>query len=200
MIGWMILAVVLLLLCWPVGLELESQNGDSTVTLRLWSVIPLQLWPQKPKKPKKPKKAGHEKKAKQGKRKKAERPSSPKKPMTTGELLELIDDLLPEIGRLFGRLLRALTVSCTLRLTVFQEDAAETALQCGKLNGVLYSIYVLLAGMVRLREYDVAVQPCFFEQPSQRYLRLRVSTLPPVLLGGVILFLLRGGRLLLKHK
>lgn len=103
-------------------------------------------------------------------------------------IIQLISDLLPQVGRGVGYILRRLTLArCRTVLIVGGEDAAKSALRCAQIYAVFYSGYALLANLMRVQEFHLSVIPEFLGAEEnadvELLMRLRLSS---ILWGGVL--------------
>lgn len=197
MIKWILLGLgllLLLLLVAPIGVEVVYREGK--LNGKVWILgIPIRL------------KAGQSaKKAKKGKKAKAEKPAKQKEPapakekrkLLIGDLLQTLNDILPEVGRLLGHTTRHITIRrIAAVIPVSGEDAAQVGIRYGQYNALLYTIYTWFCSHMRLRRWLVSLNPDFTgEFPADFWLELCISASPAVLLWGVLRFTLRGGLIL----
>lgn len=196
MLGWILLSLLgllLLVLAAPVGVELLYRDSKLRVRLRILGVRRM-IYPPRPKKPRKPKKA----KAKKEKPPKPPVEEAPKKPMLPMDMLQTVNDMLPEVGRLLGHTMRHFTIKrLRLQLPASADDSAEVAIRYGQMNAICYNIYIYLASATRLREWQVNIVPDWDgEHPADIALELWLRASPAVLLWGALLFAVRGGVIL----
>ena len=109
MVGWIILgiflALILLILLIPVGVDLGNEGGRFHLSAKVGTVL-VQLFPRQEKKPKEPKQNKKKKKKKKEEPQEEEEPAPRKKrslPFNRDELLELVRVVLRGIGK-FGPL------------------------------------------------------------------------------------------------
>ena len=162
-----ILAVLLLIGCIPVGVDAAYGEGGIRLAVKIW-LFRLQLLPQKPKKKKKP--AGQ----------KADQKPRPETPPRKKARLTL--NILCTILRGAGRLTRAIIGSLHITkidvvLGVRGEDPAETARSYGRLNAWLYPALGFLDRFVYLDFEQLRLLPDFGSaQPTvQDRVSFRVS-------------------------
>ena len=108
MVGWIILgvfvALILLLLLIPFGIDLGNEGGSFHLSAKLGPLL-IQILPRREKKPKEPRQNKKKKKKKEEKPEEEEEPKPKKKrslPFNWDELLELARVVLRGIGK-FGR-------------------------------------------------------------------------------------------------
>lgn len=188
----LLLALLLTLLLIPLRLECICRAGSWRVRLVVLGFGTV-LYPEQPKKKKKQQKTD----------KPEPEQAEPQKKKKTGEQLamdglQLINDLLPHLGRLLGRILRGITVRrLRLRFAVTGEDAAQVGIRYGQAQALCYTIYSELASMVRLREAKIAPIPDFTgANPVPLEADLRLSVSPMVILCAALCFVARGGVIL----
>lgn len=195
---WALLLLLVLLLFCKVRVELLYLDGALTVRVRILHLLRFLVYPVKPKKPR-AKKA--EKKPKKPKKEKPPKEETPKKKgsMLLGDIVQTLNDLLPLLGRSIDYWLRHLTINrCRVRAVVHREDAAETGLECGKLNAICYTLYAWCRSRIRIKTFSLNIVPNFVNDEEPLNVELHISTSPAALLWGMLLFLARGGRAILK--
>lgn len=184
-LGWLLLglaAALLLLLFLPVCVTAEYREGALSVRLRLLGVLRLSLDPFAEKAPKK-KPDKKKRAAARGRKKKAadEPQTKPKKaPPSVEELL----DLLSAAGVLTRRSLRALHIrGVILILPIHREDAAETAVACGKTQAWLNGVLAALRNFLDIRVVQVRTLPDYTNEiTAGPYFTGSVSALPVMFL------------------
>ena len=154
MIGWIILAAIVLLIFVISLIRLGGRakyDGNGFYAYVLAGPVKIQLYPAKPRdeekqKKKKPKKE----KTKKEKPKKAE-DSPEKKPGTLGRVLEL----LPVVGEAAGSLKRKIRIDHLILTVIWgAEDAASAALGYGKANAFLGMIWPLIDHNFKVKKCD----------------------------------------------
>ncbi len=163
MIGWIVLAAVLLLFVLISLIRLGGRakyDADGFYAYVLAGPAKIQLFPAKPKDKQIPKKQ----KPKKEKPKKAEAHAGKKKPGTLGRVLEL----LPVVGEAAGSLKRKIRID-HLVLTVIwgAEDAASAALGYGKANAFLGMIWPLIDHNFKVKKCDWNVDVDYGKQKPE---------------------------------
>ncbi|MEG2073777.1 MAG: DUF2953 domain-containing protein, partial [Angelakisella sp.] len=187
-IVWALLALLALLLFCQAQIKLLSLDGTVTVKLRLLHLFKFTLYPQKPK-PEKPK----------GEKAKAEKPPPPKsakkkEAIPIGDIIETINDLLPQLGRSLDYWLRHITIERLLvRAVIHREDAADTAIDCGRISAAGYTLYAWCSNIMKIKEFSFNAVPNFTNEAEPINVALHVSAAPGALLWGLLLFIARGG-------
>lgn len=151
-LGWTLLAflaLILLALVLPVRAELEYREGALSMRVRVFGLsfqgypLPEQLKKRKPKK----------KAAKSPKKKKKKEPRLEP---------EDIGNLLGAAGTLIQRMYRMIHITNVILIVpIHREDAAKTALACGKAEAWLSGMAALLQNYFDLRIVQVRVLPDF---------------------------------------
>lgn len=194
MLKWILLALLSLLALLffsRVRVELLSLDSAVTVKLRLLHLFRLQVYPIK-QRPKKVKKAAT-KKTKAPKPLK-EKPPKAKSNIPLGDYIQTLCDLLPLLGRCFDYWLRHTTIDrLWVRALLHDEDAADTAVRCGRASAAANTLYVWFRGRIKIKQYSVNILPNFTDTAEPVNLCLWVSASPAGLLWGLVLFLCRGG-------
>lgn len=160
MIGWIILAVILVLIIVISLIRLGGRakyDAEGFYAYVLVGPAKVQLYPVKPKDKQKPKKE-KQKKEKSGKTKQK---SEEEKPGTLGRVLKL----LPLVGEAAGSLKRKIRID-HLVLTVIwgAEDAASAALGYGKANAFLGMIWPLIDHNFKVKKCDWNIDVDYGEQ------------------------------------
>lgn len=153
MTGWLIaggiVALLFLILLLPVTLRLAA--GEKTeVTLR-YTFYRKRLFPaeEREKKPKDMKGAPRE-----------EKPApEPKEKKSIFETLDMLSDLLAAID---GRLRGCLVVSSlALSIRIAEEDAAQTAIQYGRVSAYVHTALALARNLIPIRKARINITPDF---------------------------------------
>ena len=174
-----LLAVLLLLLCMPVRVELLAQPEDPMRCLVCWLFLKIDLLKLKKDKTPKKKEAQSEKKDKEEQKKKTKKKKPAKRKMPLSDLLQIIWELLGASGRglrLLGRWLKVYRLR--LKLVVARGDAAETALAYGRVNAAVYGAYASLGNVLKLCRPDFTITPDFTGTQDQLELDIRLRLLP----------------------
>lgn len=155
MIGWIILAAVVLLFAALSLIRLGGRakyDSDGFYAYVLVGPAKIQLYPAKPRDEQKPKKEKPRKKnQKREKPKKAEADSGEEKPGTLGRALKL----LPVVGEAAGSLKRKIRIDCLVLTVIWgAKDAASAALGYGKANAFLGMIWPLIDHNFKVKKCD----------------------------------------------
>ena len=179
-LGWILLALLALLLLalvLPVCAQIEYREGSLSVQARVFG-LPFKIYPfaqngktRRPKK-KKPEKT-------------AQNPKSPKKKKkkAPGMGFEDIANLLGAAGTFVRRMYRMIHITDVILIVpIHGEDAAQTALACGKTEAWLSSMAALLQNYFDLRIVQIRVLPDFTNEITAGiYLSCAVGVRPIVL-------------------
>lgn len=189
MIGWIILAVIVLLLVVISLIRLGGRakyDADGFRAYVLVGPVKVQLYPAKPK---------DEKKAKPQKEKKPkkERPVSEEKaPGTLGRVMEL----LPVVGEAAGALKRKIRIDhLTLSVVWRAEDAASAAIGYGRANAFLGMIWPLIDNNFRVKKCDWNVDVDYEVQKPQFSADAAIT----ITVGQLVAFVLHYGVRLLRN-
>lgn len=180
-LGWTLLtllALLVLALVLPVRAELEYREGACSVRVRFFGV-PLRVYPfserfkrrkPKPKRPKQP--ANGAASASQKKKKKLPRLKA-----------EDLQNLLGAAGAFMRRMYRMIHITdVILILPVHREDAAQTALACGRAEAWLAGMAALAQNYFELRIVQLRVLPDFTNEITAGvYLSCSIGTRPVAL-------------------
>ena len=162
MVGWIILgifvALLLLLLLTPVGVDLGYEGGEFHLSAKVGAFL-IQLLPkkkkaegeEKPKKEKKPKKKKEKKPKEQTEESEQEKKRKRKLNFTKEEIFELVQKVLGSLKK-FGKL----TVDrFLLHYTAAGRDPADTAMTFGYVNAALSALEPICSKQFRVKDYDV---------------------------------------------
>lgn len=184
-LGWTLLtllALLLLALVLPVRAEIEYREGALTVQARVFGLA-FKIYPfaqsgktRRPKK-KKPKKAEQAPKSRKKKKKKA-----------PGMGLEDLGNLLGAAGAFVRRMYRMIHITDVILIVpIHRDDAAQTALACGRAEAWLSSAAALLQNYFDLRIVQVRVLPDFTNEITAGiYLSCAVGVRPIALVAAGI--------------
>lgn len=184
-----ILLFILLLLIIPVRVFFDYADEGATAYAR-YILLRFPLYPA----PDKPAKPGKEEPEPAAKEKRGAKTSF-------FDLLQTINDMLPEAGRMLGRILRGTVLyRCRVSAVVSGKDAAETAIRYGRANALLYCIYAALCNAIRVKEFaaDIGQDYMGGEEKAEIHAAFRMT--PLIVLGAGIGFMFRGGAALLPKK
>lgn len=178
MTALIIIAAVLLflglLLSFPLRLELRYQ--ESLFIKIRYLFFSAQMVPPKKKK----KKKKHKKGKASGKKQKKTEKKSPFSDIIKERGLKGFLRFLREVGKiavkLLKRLLRHVVVhKLSVSVLAAGADAADTALNYGKVCGVVYPVVGFLVGNTHCKQYHVSVSPGFHEKESAVDFEARLS-------------------------
>lgn len=119
------------------------------------------------------------------KKAKADKPVKPKRkfPLTVKDMIGLlpqaIERLIPPIRKL---LKRTVIGKFSLQMTVVGSDAADTAIQFGKVNGAVFYTVALLDRIMTLKVKNVDIIPGFTAEQSGFKLSAKIKAYPLALL------------------
>ncbi len=197
LIGIILLLTVLLLLI-PVTIKIIHQNDDTFIEAK-WLFIKKILLPA-------PEKAPKEKKTKKPKEKKPatkEGTPSPKKDKIAAimEYMSLVSPILKAIKKPMKSLLKTIKIKINhLTLTINSEDSAQTAILYGKISGVFYSFYSLVARTFSLKAKDITLAPDFLGEKSKFSCNMEIVIIPIVTLVPSVAMIINISKEVLKHK
>jgi len=146
--------------------------------------LKFQLYPAPEKKPKKPK---PEKEEPEEKKKKEPKPKEPGgnilarfyKNQGLGGVLELLGAVKDALGGMLGRMWRTIVIhDLYLDISVTDEDAAATAIKYGRVCAVVYPCMGKICSGMRVRRYDLDVQPDYLALQDKAALYCTLSVRP----------------------
>lgn len=152
-----ILAVILLLLFMPVGVDAAYLGGNFTLAAKI-GFLRLNLVPGKGHKEKKPKKEKPEKEKKQ-KKKKEKAKDKPKRKLTKDDILSIAKIALKMLGRFRRKLCFD---ELMLHLTVAMDDPCDTVTRYGQINAAISGLLPPLHKAFRIRKEDIGTAMDFF--------------------------------------
>ncbi|MEA5010807.1 MAG: DUF2953 domain-containing protein [Angelakisella sp.] len=202
MVGKILLGLLILLVAafWvPVNIRTVCCNGEVTTVVQ-WLFFKIQVFPPGEEKPKKKKKIKAE--AKPGEEP-AKKPKGKNQLEFVFDVLQLINDIVPHAGKAVRYILKRVVLKrCRVTIVVAQEDAADTAIRYGQANAVFYNCYALLCSILKVREFYMTITPDYTSGPHAEKADADVtfSIRPGTVLAAAIIFLVRGGKIMLNSK
>lgn len=165
-----ILLFILLLLLIPLRLKIRY-NGEETSAVFKYFLFSIRLYP---------KKDGGKNKKKENKKEK-EKPYSEfqkksKAPFT--QQVSTLISLVTSSGRLAKIALSLHNLKFTVTAKVCSEDAAQTAVNCGKTSAFLHSAAAVLGNFIEIKKRNIAVLPDYEGSESVYNLDAVLSLLP----------------------
>lgn len=166
-----VIATVLLLLCIPVRLVVHYQTAKRPIGQLRWLFFRINLLKAMEKKTKQEKHPAQKKKKPEKKKE--------KKPLEFSHSIGTVVDLLGSLKGGAAMIVRGFRIY-RLRLTmvVAGEDAAETAVDYGKCNTIIYSSYALATHFLNLCNPDIDIRPDFVSEKSSVDFEMRGMLLP----------------------
>lgn len=172
------MALLAALLLAPVSVRVWQEDTAGARLSYLFFRVTLFPFPKRPEQEPKQKKQIRDKKPKAEKKAPA---------FSAKEILELLGLLLPRLSRTAARLVRRTTLArVTLDLTVGRGDAAQTAIEFGKMNGRVYAALAFFQNFVKVRVKRIEVLPDFTAERDQYRFSVTVRTLPITLLAAAL--------------
>lgn len=181
-----VLGVLTALLCIRVGLLVRWSDKLELWVCWLFLRIPL----KRPVENAEKLATEEEKKAKKAAEQKLKKKSKKEgEPRALEDIIAMVLDLAGSATGALRMLLRNLRVSgLNLRVTVAEGDAAETAIQYGRMSAYIYGAYATLQSMVKMKRTRIDIQPDFCAEEGGFTLRFRVSLMPIAVIGAAGLF------------
>jgi hypothetical protein len=190
--------VILLSIKFAVTVHYE---GDVAVSIK-WLFIKINILPKQEKKPKKEKKKKEKKKEKKEEepKKEDETVKEPKKKKGdnmfvrfyknrgVSGVVQLLKDAASAVGGMFRRIGRAfLFEELYISLTVGAGDSAETAIKYGKVCSGAFPAMGLLVNSMRIRKYNLEINPDFIFGKTEARLHTKISFRPISFINAVII-------------
>ena len=178
-----IIAVIISVFYIPVYFDINL-GKENSVTLG-YLLFKIRLFPNKKKKSEKPNPKKKEKT-------KAKEKPKPKKETTSsdfGEILDILKEQLPNIKKTTKKLFGAIKIKkLYVNWKIAAEDAFETAMNFGKLNGVFYVVYGMLSNILKIEPKQINIYPNFLTEESEINVKMRVLISPAKIIGAVFGF------------
>jgi len=169
----LVIIIIALVLFFPAAADIDydTKNGLA-VSARIYLFFKLKLYPRVPKKEKK-----QQKQAEQAQQAAAPAEKKGKSKHDAIELLEYARQLLPQAAKMLSVLRRTFYISIIrLRLTVSDDDAAETALKYGRANTLVWTLAGMLAASFNATpKPDIYISPDFNTQNESLSLKIRIN-------------------------
>jgi len=204
MMGWIlsgIAAFILLLALVPFIITVTYEKSGFSLTLRyLFFTFPLFLTGEEGAENSRKREKRGSPDSKKSKQKKPSKNVSKEK-ISLFDMLSLINDLLPNIGKELKYILnRTSLYRFRLTLGFSGKDAAEAAISCGRANAVLYSMYAPLSNILKVKEWNLCIYPDFLAEEDRQELLAKLRVKPLTLLLGGGRLILRSGMMYLSVK
>ena len=186
MAGWIFAGLGILLLCLlllPVVFQAEY-DGELTVWVR-YVFLRRQILPRPPGKEKPP----------EGEKASPPQGESTKKPqkekLSAGELFSLSKTILEGLWPPLRRLLKTVVFyDIFFGMRVAEEDAAQTAISCGRYNAAAFGICGFLENFFQIKRVKISIFPDFTQEESAVRFRGKVRVIPlAALAAGIAAFI-----------
>lgn len=179
MTGWIIfgsiVVLIVVILCIPLQVLLEYKDEAFYVMAR-YAFFKYKILPADPKK---------KEKREQKKLKKQQRATKKGKPLTAPakpekrslpETIKMVKVILDSIHAPFNRLLKRIRLTdIAFYMKTVGENAAETAVEVGKVNAYIYGFYAYLKNFFKVQDPDILIAPDYYGEKSQTYFKMTVS-------------------------
>lgn len=201
-VGTALLLLLLFVLVYPVKIYVDYIDGKTKLILKIPPLIKKLVYDSEVTKEKvSKKKKGAKSKKKQvtteNKASKAKAKDTPSYLLM--DIVHTIVDVLPHFGKSTRLLLQGVTISrCNIGVLLYEEDPEELGMKCGKMQGVIYSVYPVLCHVAQVKHFRATVLPNFLGQKESTAVELEAGTTVWKLLVGVCYFIIHGGLKLLK--
>ena len=197
-IGFVVFLLILFILFCPVKVYVDYIDGKTKLTLKISPFFSKLIYDSESSK----KVASKKEKVTQKKPNGETEPKKETKKKSSYLIMDIIHtilDIFPYFGKSIRLLLQGITIShCNIGVLLYEEDPEELGMKCGKMQGVIYSVYPILCHAVKLKHFKATVLPNFLGQQESNAVELEASTtLWKVLVGGIY-FVIHGGIKLLK--
>lgn len=180
-------------------------NGEFFDEFKLnvkWLFLNIQILPAKPKKDKPPKKEKN-KKEKVEEEKSADEPTEPSekkenifekfyKNQGFDGVIELINNAAKDLGKMFSSFKKHIVLrELYLWMTISSGDAAQTALDYGKICQKVFPALSFICTNLTVKKYDVEIEPDFLGLKNKAQFAFSVSIRPIFIINAVIMLALR---------
>ena len=199
-LGWVLLALLALLvlaLLLPVGLILEVDYDRFTAKVRAFGLT-FRLYPRKPRKEKKRRQRYEPQHLRKTEEAAPEAPQETDTPEADGAhrhmpKLSQLADIAATAGKLARAFLRIIRISdVQLVLPVHHEDAAQTAIEYGRVHAALGGILGVLQNCFEIRLKKVEIIPDFMgDSKYRRYFYCKIGATPFIILSTALYVLWR---------
>ena len=177
-----LLLLILLILIVPVRLRVTYRGEILVARLRILFIIPYTLFDGSKPEKKKKKPSGEKKKEKKEKKSAShvwQKRADALKAKGASGIIDWLRDVARWALGSTKRLLRAITVRrFDMRMRVVGDDAADTALACGRWCAVIYPLLGTLMCAIRTRRERVRIEPDFLGKETAIALDARISVSP----------------------
>lgn len=172
-----IIGFLLLLLLIPLHANITFDK-DLNIKAR-YGFLTVIVWPRPKKTPKKKVKKEKVKEVKEPEEKKMSAIEEMLKTDGLGAVLSFIKQLIKISTRAAKRTFRAFTIKhLNLNIIVASDDAADTALNYGKMCAAVYPASGVLHSLVRIKKSDINISPSFLTTTSTVFFDIRLKVVP----------------------
>ncbi|SDM74299.1 DUF2953 domain-containing protein [Acetanaerobacterium elongatum] len=192
MTGWIIfgsiIALIAVILFIPLQVLLEYKDDVFHITARYaffkYKILPVD---QKKKEKREQQKLKKEQRAAQ-KGKPLTEPAKPEK-RSLKDTIQMVKVMLDSVHAPFIHLLKRIRLTdIAFYMKTVGENAAETAVEVGRVNAYVYGFYAYLKNFFKVQDPDILITPDYYGEKSQTYFKMTVSLTPASALRASVTF------------
>lgn len=105
------------------------------------------------------------------------------------EILEILKEQLPNIKKTTKGLLSAIKIrQLNLNWRICTDDAFDTAMKYGKLNGLFYIVYGMLSGIISIKPENINIYPDFLNEEDEFSIKMKIYISPAKIISALLGF------------
>ncbi|HZK20765.1 MAG TPA: hypothetical protein VFC76_00660, partial [Oscillospiraceae bacterium] len=107
-------------------------------------------------------------------------------------LVKMLKDSVDALNKFLGSTLKAIIIDeLYYTMVVSKPDAAQTAIEYGKVCMELYPLFGSIVSRLKTRRYDINIHPDYIAYKNEMYLRVKLLVIPRKILNAAIVFVVR---------
>lgn len=107
-------------------------------------------------------------------------------------LVKMLKDSVDALNKFLGSTLKAIIIDeLYYTMRVSKPDAAQTAIEYGKVSAELYPLFGSIVSRLKTRKYDINIYPDYIAYKNEMYLRIKLLVIPRKILNAAIVFVVR---------
>ncbi len=154
--------------------------------------------------PKKEKKLTKRRRKKQAKKEKKkllkEKDKKPKPKQSFSDKIELVKTIVKAIDGTLKKFVGRIKVSLALSMRVGRDDAAETAMDYGKINSYVYSAYAIISNAVNFKKIAITIDPDFENEVFEYKISCKLTASLFIIVSSALAIMMRFAKITAEKK